>query len=362
MSIKISNEAKVGALTLVAVITLILGFNYLKGNNLFRQQIVYYAVYDRVDGLLPANPVLVNGYQIGVVDKIYLKEDDRTKVVVKFSLKSPVDIPKGSTIQIVSSSLLGDKALELKMPQVQTAEELAGQQNLTPGDTIPGIREQAITEIALREIQPIKEKAERLLLTLDSTLVAVNTILRSEKMDKIITDAAQSISSVKASLKSVEGIAANIDKFSDAEFAKISATLTNIEQLSKTIGNNTAKINAIIANAETTTSDISKLTANLAKTDIAATMQKADATLAELAAITEKIKSGQGSIAMLLNNPDLYNNLEQSSADLDRLLVDLRQNPKRYLGFSLITVNKKAAQPAPAPKPANGAAKEGEKF
>lgn len=348
MSIKISNETKVGALTLAAIIALVFGYNYLRGKNLFRQQIVYYAVYERVDGLLPANPVLVNGLQIGIVDKIFLKEDDRSKVVVRFSLKIPIDIPKNSTLQIVSSSLLGDKALELKMPQTQTAEELGNLVYATPGDTLEGIREVGITEMALKEIQPIKEKAEHLIQTLDSTLVSINVLLNSERMDQIITDVSQSISSVRNSLKSIESTAVNVSKFSDTEFSKISSTLDNIEKLSKTIGDNTSKINTIVSNAERITDNLGDLSDNLAKTDITAIVQKANQTLAEIAEITNKIKNGEGSIAMLINNPDLYNNLEESSASLDRLLVDIKQNPKNYLGFSFITINKKDKTPAPA--------------
>lgn len=346
MSIKLSNETKVGILTITAIIALVFGYNYLRGKNLFRQQIVYYAVYDRVDGLLPANPVLVNGLQIGIVDKIFLKENDRTKVVVRFSLKTPIDIPKNSTLQIVSSSLLGDKALELKMPQTQTAEELGKLVYATPGDTLEGIREIGITEIALKEIQPIKEKAEHLIQTLDSTLASINVLLNSERMDQIIQDVSQSISSVRTSLKSIEKTAVNVGEFSDTEFSKIAATLDNIEKLSKAIGDNSSKVNTIVANAEKITGNLSTLSENLVKTDISAIVQKANQTLAEVAEITTKIKNGEGSISMLINNPDLYNNLEQSSADLDRLLVDIRQNPKNYLGFSFITINKKDKTPA----------------
>ncbi|OWY22802.1 MCE family protein [Sphingobacteriales bacterium UPWRP_1] len=349
LSIKISNETKVGALTLAAIITLVLGYNYLKGKNLFRQQIVYYAVYERVDGLLPANPVLVNGLQIGIVDKIYLKEDDPAKVVVRFSLKEIIDIPKGSTLQIVSSSLLGDKALELKMPQVQTAEDLAKVVYVTPGDTLEGLREQGITEMALKEIEPIKTKAEHLLQTLDSTMAAVNKIIRSDKMDKIMNEVAQSITAVKNSLTDVQILLANMSEFSENDLGKVSNILQNVEDLSKTISSNSSKINNIVANAETLTGNLNTLSGNLSKTDIAATMQKANATLDELSQITAKIKSGEGSVAMLLNNPSLYKNLEQSSLDLDRLLVDLRQNPKNYLGFSLITINRQKKNAAPPP-------------
>ena len=38
---------------------------------------------------------------------------------------------------------------------------------------------------------------------------------------------------------------------------------------------------------------------------------------------------------MLINNDSLYKKLEKSSADLDKLIIDLRVNPERYMHFSV---------------------------
>ncbi len=69
---KINNETKVGVLAAVAITILILGYSFLKGNDVFSDENEFYAVYERVDGLVVSNPVLVNGFQIGRVSQLTL--------------------------------------------------------------------------------------------------------------------------------------------------------------------------------------------------------------------------------------------------------------------------------------------------
>ena len=70
---KITNETKVGILAAFSIAALIIGYNFLKGNSLFSSETLLYARYTRVDGLAISKPVLINGFQIGRVDKLVLQ-------------------------------------------------------------------------------------------------------------------------------------------------------------------------------------------------------------------------------------------------------------------------------------------------
>ena len=49
----------------------------------------------------------------------------------------------------------------------------------------------------------------------------------------------------------------------------------------------------------------------------------------------EKIEHGEGSLGLLVNDEQLYNDLTHAVKDLDYLLMDVRTNPKRFVRFSV---------------------------
>src|SRR3546814_5084611 len=69
---KIAKETKIGVLAAVAIAILIIGYNFLKGNNVFSDSQQFYAIYDRVDGLTESKPIYVNGFQVGRVARLEL--------------------------------------------------------------------------------------------------------------------------------------------------------------------------------------------------------------------------------------------------------------------------------------------------
>jgi len=91
----------------------------------------------------------------------------------------------------------------------------------------------------------------------------------------------------------------------------------------------------ILSDVNTVTGDFKQITGNLKKIDYAATFASIDHTIANLSLITDKMNSSEGTIGLLLNNKDLYINLSNTAASSDKLLIDMKQNPKRYVHFSL---------------------------
>ena len=80
---------------------------------------------------------------------------------------------------------------------------------------------------------------------------------------------------------------------------------------------------------------LANLNSQVEKTDIAATMQKLDKTMANLQTLTDKLNSRDGSLGLLMNDRALYDNLTRTMRDADSLMVDLRKHPKRYVHFSV---------------------------
>lgn len=315
---KISKELKIGIVVTLAIGLFIWGFNFLKGFNLFSNNYELYAVYPKIDGLIEANPLMINGYKVGQINKISLTKDKNGNyaVLVKFLLSEDVQIPKHSIAKAVSSDLLGSKAVEI----IYSDET----EYVKSGDTLLAETEEGLKSAVSKQLQPLQKKAEGLISSIDSVMVIVQYVLNNktrENLDK-------SFESIKKAIQSLEQTAYKLDDLMESEKAKISAILTKVNSLAGMLEKNTGRIDNIIGNFST-------LSDSLAQSDLKSAISEADKTLAELNKLVAQINTGQGTLGKLVKNDSLYNNLNKSSEDLDKLLNDLRLNPKRYIHFSV---------------------------
>jgi phospholipid/cholesterol/gamma-HCH transport system substrate-binding protein len=314
---KISKEFKIGIVVLLAIGGLIWGINFLKGYDIFSKKYVLYAVYPKIDGLIEANPLMVNGYKVGQVNKISLiKKDGVYNVLVKFLLTEDVKIPKKSTAKAVSSDLLGSKAVEILY-----SDET---EFVKSGDTLLAQSEEGLKESVNKTIAPLQKKANELLSSIDSVMTIVQVVLN----DKTRENLSKSFESIKKAISSLEQTCYKLDDLVASEKAKISSILTKLNVLASMLEKNTGRIDNILGN-------LSTLSDSLAKAQIKEAIANADKTLKEMNILVAKINEGQGTIGKLVKNDSLYNNLNKASDDLDKLMKDLRINPERYIHFSV---------------------------
>jgi phospholipid/cholesterol/gamma-HCH transport system substrate-binding protein len=308
--VKIANETKVGILAAFSIALLIIGYNFLKGNAIFSTETVLYAKYPRVDGLAVSKPVLINGFQIGRVDKLVLQPDG--SIVATLKINGKYDIPKNSVARLESTDLLGSKAIVMALgTDKQFAQE---------GDTLNANVQQNLMEA----VQPVQKKAEAIVEKMDSILTSVNSILNpnfQKNVDK-------SFNSIAATLASLEGTSKKVDNLVGTESSKISGILNNVEAITSNFKSNNQKINSILANLNTVSDQV-------AASNFKQTIENANKAVADFQEVASKINSGKGSLGLLINDPGMYDNLNNASKNLDNLLIDLRENPKRYVHFSV---------------------------
>ena len=311
---KINNETKVGIITVFAVTILILGYNYLKGKDIFTDTVDIYAEYSQINGIKESNPILYNGFVVGKITKLSLSS--RGTISARLTIKPELQIPDNTIAKIVSQDLLGAKAIELFLGDSRTFIE--------EGDTIRTDMEMSLAESVNSQVLPIKQKAEQLLGTVDSILVSVQYILNPNFRMNID----ESFASIKRSIETLEITSTRVDSMVKFQAARFKVITNNIESISTNLRNNNEKITNILQN-------IDQISDSLTKVNFVETIDRANKALSDIAIITEKINTGQGTLGMLVNDEMLYKNLNQSSKDLDKLLVDLRLNPKRYVSLSL---------------------------
>lgn len=306
----ISNETKIGALTTIAIAVLILGYSFLKGNDLFSGSNKFYAVYKSVDGLSVSKPVLVNGFQIGHISKMQLGEDGRT--TVEFKIETKYNIPVNTLAKLVSTDLLGSKAVVFLLGD---SKEYAENKDTLRADIQGSLAE---------SLQPIQTKAENLITKLDSSLASINKIMNPAFQKNID----RSFTSIANSLQTLEGTTKKIDDLVGAQTGHINGILTNAEAASSNLKVTTAGLNGVTANFQ-------RFSGDLANSNIKQTLDNANKAVADLQATMSKINNNHGSLGLLLNDDSLYRNLQNASSNMNLLFIDLKANPKRYVHFSV---------------------------
>ncbi len=309
---KISREFKVGLVSIVAIVLLYWGLNFLKGQDVFEKKKIFYAVYDRVEGLTPAKSILLNGYKVGTVDKVYFHPNGSGDLVVALNITSDFDIPKNSTAAIQSTDLLGDKAINLTLGK---SSEYA--QN---GDTLKSNIELSLTEEVNKQVAPLKNKMEKLFGSMDTVLFLLTGFLDDNSQDGFEA----TLSSLKRSFSHLESTMGSLDRTVTTSQSDMVGTFANLNKITTNLEENSEELSGIFRN-------LNSLSDSLSKVRFKETFESLNNTLIAAESVLSKIDSGDGTMAKLVNDPELYNNLESASEQLDLLLLDIKYNPKRYI-------------------------------
>ncbi|MCJ8209649.1 MlaD family protein [Mucilaginibacter sp. RS28] len=307
---KVSNETKVGILTVIAITVLILGYSYLKGGDVFSSSNRFYALYNSVEGLTVSKPVLVNGFPIGKVSKMQLQPDGRT--IVEFKIDNQYNVPVNTLAKLESTDLLGSKAIVFELG---SSKEYAEDRDTLRADIQGSLAE---------SLQPIQKKAEQLIARLDSTLASVNKIINPEFQRNVD----RSFLSIANSLQTLEGTTKKIDRLIASQTGHINGIMSNAEVASSNLKNTTGHLTTISTNFERVSND-------LANAHIRETLESANQTIANLQATVDKINNGKGSLSLLINDDQMYKNLNAASGNLNNLFIDIKAHPSRYVSFSV---------------------------
>jgi len=306
----------IGFTFILAIVIFVWGFNFLKGRDLFKKQEFLYARYHTVNGLVAAKPIYVNGLQVGQVSRLYFAPDMSGDIIVELVIQSKFPIPKNSIAHIFSADLMGSKSITLILGDSKEA--------VVSGDTLLTSVEGSLMESVNKQVAPLKAKAEELMGSVDTLLSAFNAVMNDETVNNL----SSSLEDIKTTFKNLASTTTQLDNMATVEGNRLSNILSNVDSLIATLNDNREGLSNIINNFES-------ISDSLSKTDIAAVIKKADSSISSLNQILAKINEGQGTAGKLMNNDSLYRELDKSAEELNKLLKDIRENPKRYVKFSL---------------------------
>ena len=326
---KISSETKVGAIAVVSVTLLILGYSFLKGKKLFGHSKSIIAKFGNVQGLANSNPVMVNGLQVGTVYDISPTKDMR-QILATLTITKDINIPDNS-IAMIKPNPLGTTTLEIKLGDSHTF--------LKNKDSIITEANAGIFNDILKKIDPALYQITNAVGSIDSFLKNLNGIVDPRAKNNIGATL-ENLNKVTASLALS---AASLEILLNTQSGTLAKTLNNLSSVTGNLAANNDKISGVLTNLDKTATNLSQL-------DIKRTLDSLDATINNLKSLVGKFNTNDGTIGLLLNDPSLYKNLASTANKLNLLIDDIRVNPKRYVNISILG-KKNTSSPLSLPLP-----------
>ncbi|MDE7153598.1 MAG: MlaD family protein [Muribaculaceae bacterium] len=292
-------EITIGICVVLALCFLFVGIEYLKGINVFKPANYYEVSYTDVNGLALSAPVTLNGYKVGLVNNIEYEYDNPGHILVELSLDKALKVPSGSEAVIVTD-MLGTATVVLKLSDSKDFHNV--------GDKLIGKTDKGLMANVSDNLMPT---VSNIIPKIDSLVTAINTLVADPAL--------------RNSVQRLDGITSNLEK--------------SMIQLNRSVNT----LPGIMTNVEGSTENLNKITGNIAQVSdeiaqmpIDSTMQNLQATTENLRQLTEELNNPNSTLGLLMHDPALYNNLNNTVSSLDSLFVDIKKNPKRYISIKLL--------------------------
>jgi len=293
-----NKEFKVGIIGFVSLLMLYFGSNFLKGIDFLSSTKRYYVVYDNVDGLIVSNPVMVNGYSVGRVSKINILQELNNKILVTLEVDDDLILGDTAIATLGSIDLLGSKAIILSFGSTSNPIE--------EGDTIKSDVDRGLSEL-LESASPITDN-------LSVTISRLNDLLLGlQGSGNLISTTLNNLNNVLDAANSVI----------DTNKSNLSSTLENLKILSENMNDKIDKLDPLLSSIQTTFDDLNKI-------HFDKTFNQIDLLLSSMNNVFDDIENGEGTLSKLLKEDSLYNNLNKTVIDLDKLLSHINENPKHF--------------------------------
>ncbi len=299
---KLSKEIKTAVFVIVSILLFIFGFNFLKGTSILDKKKTIYAIYNEVDGLMVGASVSVKGLAIGnVVSLDFLPNS--TNILVTLKVKDKLRFSPNSIATLYESGLIGGIAISID-PVFESGNIVKS------GDTLRSVIKPGLTELINEQIQPLQRNLQSILISIDTLFLGVANIMNNDSQNNL-----------KVAL--------------DDMTSAISSINSTAEILEKTIKNNDLKINNTIGNIESISSNMEKITDSIANTNLNNTILNLEKSIEGISQAIQELNSDNSSLGLLIREDEFYKNLNSSVYDLNKLLIDLKNNPKKYVHFSI---------------------------
>ena len=301
---KFTKEIKVGFLAILGIMMSVFSYNYLKGINLFEKNRKFIVMYEKVDGLSVSNPVTMNGFKIGKVQKINFNSKDTRELLVDIVIDNDVVFPKTSMAELYETGLIGGKAIAI-IPDYKNDSTIA-----INGDFLKGVIKPGLTELVNQILPQVQLQIEAVMKNAEIVLQNINTLFDVETKNEL-----------KSSIEDFSNLTKSLSETSN--------------KISILISKNSENLTNSIENFESASNNIKSITDSLNSDDINSITINLNSLINNLNSITTSLKNSEGTAGKLISDESIYNNLENATNQLNQLIEDIKLNPSRYINFSV---------------------------
>ena len=299
---KLSKEIKSFLLVIVGLSVFIFGYNFLKGQSILKSQKTLYAIYPEIEGLIPGAKVTLNGLSIGSVTQADFLPGTM-QIVITMNIRGDVNFSNQSTAVLYETGLIGGKAISISPDMNYTM-------SIKSGDTLNSQIKPGFTELVNRQIAPLQEKIVSTLTSVDSLFVGVSNVLNSDTQNNL--------------KNTLENLSLSLENINEASNVLSNLLISNQDNFSSTMDN-----------LNLTSKNLSTISDSLAAIKFAKTVRQYEIVAENINSVLNSLESGEGSAGMFLKDKSVYDQLNKAANSLDNLLKDLKQNPKKYVHFSI---------------------------
>ena len=301
---KFTKEIKVGFLAVLGIMMSVFSYNYLKGINLFDKNRKFIVKYEKVDGLSVSNPVTMNGFKIGKVQKINFNSKNTRELLVDIIIDNDVIFPKTSLAELYETGLIGGKAIAI-IPDYKNDSTIA-----IDGDYLKGVIKPGLTELVNQILPQVQLQIEAVMKNAEIVLQNINTLFDDETKKEL-----------KSSIEDFSNLTSSLSETSD--------------EISKLIADNSENLTNSLSDFRSASNNIKSITDSINSDDIKSITINLNSLVNNLNSITTSLKNSEGTAGKLINDKSIYDNLENATNQLNRLIEDIKLNPSRYINFSV---------------------------
>ncbi len=302
-------EVKIGIFAVAMLGAAWAGIRFLSGFDIFSRNAEYYAAYDQINGVQNASPVMMRGVKIGSVTGIAFDPALSDKVLLQLTIKRQYRIPEDSEAKIFSNGLMGNKAIEIIYG---TSTDY-----LRSGDTLRAGRDRDLMDVAGSELDFFKQHFSKIATELTATLENLNGLLE------------RNAGNIDGTLNHLNEISGDMASVLNDRKADLQRSIARLAEFAEMLGDNSPRIDSLIGN-------LNRFSAQLTDEQVVARLGKA---VDELSALMARIDHGDGTMGRLMNDPALYESLDEAVGNLSALLADVKQYPGRYVHLSVFGRN-----------------------
>jgi len=301
---KYNKEIKVGFLAIIGVMMSVFSYNYLKGINLFEKNRKFKINYAKVDGLSVSNPVTLNGFKIGKVQRINFNPNNTKELLVDIVIENDVVFPKTSIAELYETGLIGGKAIAI-IPDYSNDSTIA-----VDGDLLRGAIKPGLTELVNQILPQVQLQIEAVMKNAEIVLGNINTLFDDETKEEL-----------KNSIQDFSNLTNNLSETS--------------QKISELISQNSNNITDALTDFKVVSSNMKSISNSISSDDINAITSNLNELVNNLNIISVKLANSDGTAGQLINDKSIYENLEKASRELNILIEDIKLNPNRYINFSV---------------------------